>query len=329
MLSGIGAPDELRALGIPPAAPAPRGGPGPSGPLRFLPPARLPATDHLLPIPQSAAPCRRPRRVPVPAPGTPHRVPHGRGGAHQERQRPGTPGPPDLPVSHAGKPIREGRLWPRSHGFNLHWNVLRPESRGGSGCAARIRSPPRESGTTTSRRKATGVSTARRSPGAGRSWPTTPSLRSGAGRRSRAGAASTARPSTRSSPGCRTADTIRSAPAGWARATMRSSTPACGCADSRGCGWRTHPSCRGSSAATPMPPPSDRGEGGGLRRGERLIVRGGGAARIDDARPGLQRRPAAAAGEVAGLRSQRKGHEREAGPRSLRRRTLPEGTGGK
>ena len=27
-------------------------------------------------------------------------------------------------------PIREGRLWPRSHGFNLHWNLLRPESRG-------------------------------------------------------------------------------------------------------------------------------------------------------------------------------------------------------
>ena len=27
-------------------------------------------------------------------------------------------------------PIREGSLWPREHGFNLHWNVLRPESRG-------------------------------------------------------------------------------------------------------------------------------------------------------------------------------------------------------
>ena len=27
-------------------------------------------------------------------------------------------------------PIREGSLWPRSHGFNLHWNLLRPESRG-------------------------------------------------------------------------------------------------------------------------------------------------------------------------------------------------------
>ena len=30
----------------------------------------------------------------------------------------------------AVNPIREGSLWPRSHGFNLHWNVLRPESRG-------------------------------------------------------------------------------------------------------------------------------------------------------------------------------------------------------
>ena len=27
-------------------------------------------------------------------------------------------------------PIREGSLWPREHGFNLHWNLLRPESRG-------------------------------------------------------------------------------------------------------------------------------------------------------------------------------------------------------
>ena len=27
-------------------------------------------------------------------------------------------------------PIREGSLWPHSHGFNLHWNLLRPESRG-------------------------------------------------------------------------------------------------------------------------------------------------------------------------------------------------------
>ena len=28
------------------------------------------------------------------------------------------------------KPIREGSLWPSTHEFNLHWNTLRPESRG-------------------------------------------------------------------------------------------------------------------------------------------------------------------------------------------------------
>lgn len=40
---------------------------------------------------------------------------------------------PDLQIymfPMAVNPIREGSLWPRSHGFNLHWNVLRPESRG-------------------------------------------------------------------------------------------------------------------------------------------------------------------------------------------------------
>ena len=40
---------------------------------------------------------------------------------------------PDLQIymfPMAVNPIREGRLWPKSHGFNLHWNVLRPESRG-------------------------------------------------------------------------------------------------------------------------------------------------------------------------------------------------------
>lgn len=40
---------------------------------------------------------------------------------------------PDLQIymfPMAVNPIRENSLWPKSHGFNLHWNMLRPESRG-------------------------------------------------------------------------------------------------------------------------------------------------------------------------------------------------------
>ena len=84
-------------------------------------------------------------------------------------------------------PIREGSLWPREHGFNLHWNLLRPESRGVGLLALRgsARATPDMAQLPRDRR-----GPASQPPGArdcaGSSWPTRHSPRSGAGRPSRA-----------------------------------------------------------------------------------------------------------------------------------------------
>ena len=130
MLSGIGAPDELRALGIPPRHPLPAVGRGLQDHFgSFLQhDCRQPITFYRYRNPLRLAGAlaeylflrRGPLTVfPMDA------VAHIRSDSALER--------PDLQIYLCPmrvNPIREGRLWPRSHGFNLHWNVLRPESRG-------------------------------------------------------------------------------------------------------------------------------------------------------------------------------------------------------
>ena len=130
LLSGIGPPDELRDLGIDPRHPLPGVG-------RNL-------QDHFGSFVQHE--CRQPITF------YRYRNPLRFAGALAEyfllRRGPLTVFPMDA-VAHLRSdpalerpdiqiylcpmrvnPIREGSLWPRSHGFNLHWNVLRPESRG-------------------------------------------------------------------------------------------------------------------------------------------------------------------------------------------------------
>ena len=130
MHSGIGPPDELRELGIVPRHPLP----GVGGNLQdhfgsFLQhECRQPITFYRYRNPLRFAGAlaeyfflrRGPLTVfPMDA------VAHIRSDPALER--------PDLQVYLCPmrvNPIREGSLWPRSHGFNLHWNLLRPESRG-------------------------------------------------------------------------------------------------------------------------------------------------------------------------------------------------------
>ena len=130
MLSGIGAPDALRELGIAPRHPLPAVGEG--------------LQDHFGSFVQHE--CRQPITF------YRYRNPLRFAGALAEylflRQGPLTVFPMDA-VAHLRSdpalerpdiqiylcpmrvnPIREGSLWPREHGFNLHWNLLRPESRG-------------------------------------------------------------------------------------------------------------------------------------------------------------------------------------------------------
>ena len=61
-----------------------------------------------------------------------------------------------------------------------------------------------------------------------------------------------------SCPTARPPSTTRSAPAGWASTSARSSIRRCACAGSRGCGSPTRRSCRASSAATRTPRHDDR-----------------------------------------------------------------------
>ena len=130
MLSGIGAPDALRALGIAPRHALPAVGEGLQdhfgsflqhdcrqaitfyryrNPLRFA--GALAEYFFLRRGPLTVFPMDA--------------VAHLRSDPALER--------PDLQIYLCPmrvNPIREGSLWPRSHGFNLHWNVLRPQSRG-------------------------------------------------------------------------------------------------------------------------------------------------------------------------------------------------------
>ena len=130
LLSGVGPPDELRSLGIAPRHPLS----GVGGNLQdhfgsFLQhECRQPITFYRYRNPLRFAGAlasyvflrRGPLTVfPMDA------VAHLRSDPALER--------PDLQVYLCPmrvNPIREGSLWPRSHGFNLHWNLLRPESRG-------------------------------------------------------------------------------------------------------------------------------------------------------------------------------------------------------
>ena len=130
MLSGIGDPDELRALGIKPGHALPQVGHGLQDhfgsflqhdclqPITFY---KYRNPFHFsVALAQYLFTRRGPLTVfPMDA------VAHLKSAPGLER--------PDIQIymfPMAVNPIREGRLWPRSHGFNLHWNVLRPQSRG-------------------------------------------------------------------------------------------------------------------------------------------------------------------------------------------------------
>ena len=130
MLSGIGAPDDLNAVGITPIHELPQVGHGlqdhfgsflqhdclkPITFYKYRNPLRFAGA-----LAQYLFTRRGPLTVfPMDA------VAHIKSDPALER--------PDIQIymcPMAVNPIREGDLWPRSHGFNLHWNLLRPESRG-------------------------------------------------------------------------------------------------------------------------------------------------------------------------------------------------------
>ena len=130
MLSGIGAPDDLNAVGVTPTHELPQVGHGlqdhfgsflqhdclqPITFYKYRNPLRFAGA-----LAQYLFTRRGPFTVfPMDA------VAHIKSDRALER--------PDIQIylgPMAVNPIREKDLWPRSHGFNLHWNVLRPESRG-------------------------------------------------------------------------------------------------------------------------------------------------------------------------------------------------------